>query len=137
MDGLKYLDILKAVRMADLQDLKSALLHALKLETTTQVSRRDIHFIRGVKVIGDANNDFPWMKDIKNLRVAFQKLSLSTVLMEHPVSTTGGHFGVMKSFQKIQERFYWNNVRSDVEKWYRTCDPCASRKGPGKALEDV
>ncbi|GFW29147.1 retrovirus-related Pol polyprotein from transposon 412 [Trichonephila clavipes] len=38
----------------------------------------------------------------------------------------------MKTLQKVRERFYWNNVRSDVEKCCRTCDPCASRKGPRK-----
>ncbi|GFV97086.1 retrovirus-related Pol polyprotein from transposon 412 [Trichonephila clavipes] len=38
----------------------------------------------------------------------------------------------MKTLQKVPERFYWNNVRSDVEKCCRTCDPCAARKGPRK-----
>ncbi|GFV21181.1 retrovirus-related Pol polyprotein from transposon 297 [Trichonephila clavipes] len=38
----------------------------------------------------------------------------------------------MKTLQKVRERFYWNNVRSDVEKCCRICDPCASRKGPRK-----
>ncbi|GFT84904.1 retrovirus-related Pol polyprotein from transposon 412 [Trichonephila clavipes] len=38
----------------------------------------------------------------------------------------------MKTLQKVRECFYWNNVRSDVEKCCRTCDPCAVRKGPKK-----
>ncbi|GFY27824.1 retrovirus-related Pol polyprotein from transposon 412 [Trichonephila clavipes] len=38
----------------------------------------------------------------------------------------------MKTLQKVRERFYWNIVRSDVEKYCRICDPCASRKGPRK-----
>ncbi|GFV00877.1 retrovirus-related Pol polyprotein from transposon 412 [Trichonephila clavipes] len=38
----------------------------------------------------------------------------------------------MKTLQKVRERFYWSNVRSDVEKCCRTCDPCASCKGPKK-----
>ncbi|GFX22404.1 retrovirus-related Pol polyprotein from transposon 412 [Trichonephila clavipes] len=57
---------------------------------------------------------------------------VSTVLKELHGSPTGGHFGVMKTLQKVRERFYWNNVRSDVEKYCRTCDPCAARKGPRK-----
>ncbi|GFX29206.1 retrovirus-related Pol polyprotein from transposon 412 [Trichonephila clavipes] len=36
----------------------------------------------------------------------------------------------MKTLQKVRECFYWNNVRSDVEKCCRICDPCAARKGP-------
>ncbi|GFW28635.1 DDE_3 domain-containing protein [Trichonephila clavipes] len=47
-------------------------------------------------------------------------------------SPTGVHFGVMKTFQKVRERFYWNNVRSDEEKCCGTCDLCAARKGPRK-----
>ncbi|GFT72327.1 integrase_H2C2 domain-containing protein [Trichonephila clavipes] len=38
----------------------------------------------------------------------------------------------MKTLQNVRERFYWNNVRCDVEKCCRTCDPCAARKGPRK-----
>ncbi|GFY23821.1 retrovirus-related Pol polyprotein from transposon 412 [Trichonephila clavipes] len=38
----------------------------------------------------------------------------------------------MKTLQKVRERFYCNNVRSDEEKCCPTCDPCASRKGPRK-----
>ncbi|GFV25099.1 retrovirus-related Pol polyprotein from transposon 412 [Trichonephila clavipes] len=38
----------------------------------------------------------------------------------------------MKTLQKVRERFYWKNVRSDVKKCCRICDPCAARKGPKK-----
>ncbi|GFV19735.1 retrovirus-related Pol polyprotein from transposon 412 [Trichonephila clavipes] len=40
----------------------------------------------------------------------------------------------MKTLQKVREHFYWNNVRSDVEKSCRTCDPCAARKDPIKRI---
>ncbi|GFV81516.1 uncharacterized protein TNCV_52401 [Trichonephila clavipes] len=56
MDGLKDGEIQKAVRMADVQDLKSALLYALKLEAATQTSHRNRHYIRGATVAADA----PW-----------------------------------------------------------------------------
>ncbi|GFW14542.1 hypothetical protein TNCV_2358661 [Trichonephila clavipes] len=39
----------RAVRMADVQNLKSALLYALKLEAATQASRRDRQSIRGAR----------------------------------------------------------------------------------------
>ncbi|GFV73825.1 uncharacterized protein TNCV_3540011 [Trichonephila clavipes] len=41
VDGLKDGEIQKAVRIADVQDLKSALLYALKFEAASQASRRD------------------------------------------------------------------------------------------------
>ncbi|GFW35995.1 hypothetical protein TNCV_4928591 [Trichonephila clavipes] len=60
------------------------------------------------------------------------KSRISTILKKLHGSPTGGHFGVMKTLQKVRERFYWNNVRSDVEKCCRICDPCAARKGTRK-----
>ncbi|GFT06663.1 retrovirus-related Pol polyprotein from transposon 412 [Trichonephila clavipes] len=60
----------------------------------------------------------------------------STVPKELHGSPTGGHFDVMKTLQKVRERFYSNNVRSDVKKCCRTCDQCDARKGPRNALEE-
>ncbi|GFV95860.1 uncharacterized protein TNCV_1729101 [Trichonephila clavipes] len=53
VDCLKEWEIQKAVRMADVQDLMSALLYALKLEAATQASRKDCHSIRGARVTAD------------------------------------------------------------------------------------
>ncbi|GFU12370.1 uncharacterized protein TNCV_723401 [Trichonephila clavipes] len=53
VDGLKDGEIQKAVRIADVQDLKSALLYVLKLEAATQASRRDRQSIRGARVTAD------------------------------------------------------------------------------------
>ncbi|GFT72414.1 uncharacterized protein TNCV_3609531 [Trichonephila clavipes] len=53
VDGLKEGEIQKAVRMADVENLKSALLYALKSEAATQASRRDRHSIRGDRVTAD------------------------------------------------------------------------------------
>ncbi|GFX36760.1 retrovirus-related Pol polyprotein from transposon 412 [Trichonephila clavipes] len=73
----------------------------------------------------DDGKTFRWQLILPKTRV-------STVLKELYDSPTGGHFGVMKTLPKVRERFYWNNVRSDVEKCCRTCDPCAASKGPRK-----
>ncbi|GFX51762.1 uncharacterized protein TNCV_5014641 [Trichonephila clavipes] len=58
--------------MADIQDLKSALLYALKLEAATQTSHRDHQSIRGARVTLDAPCESPWKSDIKKLRDEFQ-----------------------------------------------------------------
>ncbi|GFX38675.1 retrovirus-related Pol polyprotein from transposon 412 [Trichonephila clavipes] len=41
-------------------------------------------------------------------------------------------FSCYENLTKVLERFYWNNVLSDVEKCCRISDTCASRKGPRK-----
>ncbi|GBM52960.1 Retrovirus-related Pol polyprotein from transposon 412 [Araneus ventricosus] len=43
---------------------------------------------------------------------------------------SGGHFGVMKTLSKTRERFYWDRLRADVEKWCREFHACGARKGP-------
>ncbi|GFY08155.1 retrovirus-related Pol polyprotein from transposon 412 [Trichonephila clavipes] len=90
-----------------------------------------LHLRNGVlyqKWESDDGKPFRWQLILPKTRV-------STVLKELHGSPTGGHFGVMKTLQKICERFYWNNVQSDVEKCCRTCDPCAARKGPRKRAD--
>ncbi|GFX07204.1 retrovirus-related Pol polyprotein from transposon 412 [Trichonephila clavipes] len=80
-----------------------------------------------------------WESDVgKTFRwqLILPKTRISTVLKDMHGSPTGGHFGVMKTLQKVRKRFYWNNVRSDVEKCCRICDPCAARKGPRKRTRE-
>ncbi|GFT30977.1 retrovirus-related Pol polyprotein from transposon 412 [Trichonephila clavipes] len=55
------------------------------------------------------------------------KTRVSKVFNELHGNPTGDQFSVMKTLQKV---FYWNNVRSDVDKRFRICDPCAASKGP-------
>ncbi|GBM15589.1 Transposon Ty3-I Gag-Pol polyprotein [Araneus ventricosus] len=58
------------------------------------------------------------------------KSRIQEVLRETHDSASGGHFGVMKTLSKTRERFYWDRLRADVEKWCRECHACGSRKGP-------
>ncbi|GFW23498.1 uncharacterized protein TNCV_3805951 [Trichonephila clavipes] len=59
VDGLKDGEIQKAVRMADVQDLKSALLYALKVEAANEASCRNSHSVRGARVTADAPCESP------------------------------------------------------------------------------
>ncbi|GFS65083.1 uncharacterized protein TNCV_1635821 [Trichonephila clavipes] len=74
VDGLKEGEIQKAVRMADVQDLKSALLYALKLEAATQASRKDHHSIRGARVIGDEPYESRLIKEMEKLKEEMQTI---------------------------------------------------------------
>ncbi|GBL63530.1 Transposon Ty3-I Gag-Pol polyprotein [Araneus ventricosus] len=58
------------------------------------------------------------------------KSRIPEVLRETHGSASGGHFGVMKTLSKTRERFYWDRLRADVEKWCRECHACGARKGP-------
>jgi len=43
---------------------------------------------------------------------------------------TAGHLGVYEMYNKIQDRFYWKGIYSDVEFWCKSCVDCATKKTP-------
>ena len=45
----------------------------------------------------------------------------------------GGHFGVRKTLEKVRHRFYWPQLRQDVEEWCKRCSACAQTKPPTKS----
>ncbi|MEW8546534.1 MAG: reverse transcriptase domain-containing protein [Candidatus Thiodiazotropha sp.] len=45
-------------------------------------------------------------------------------------STTGGHLGRRKTYDKISKRFYWCGMHKDISYWCRSCTTCGSRKMP-------
>ena len=51
-------------------------------------------------------------------------------LTEAHNSTSGGHFGIQKTFQKLRSRFYWPGQRHDTQIWCSKCVICHERKGP-------
>ena len=45
-------------------------------------------------------------------------------------SKTAGHFGVAKTLVILQKYFYWPSLKSDVNKYIRSCVICAIAKPP-------
>lgn len=45
---------------------------------------------------------------------------------------TSGHLGMNKTLERVKSRFYWFNMRKDVQNMYKVCDVCAARKRPVK-----
>ncbi|GFT47117.1 uncharacterized protein TNCV_3747651 [Trichonephila clavipes] len=60
--------------MEDVQDLKSALLYALKLEAATQASRRDRQSIRGARVTADELYESRLLKEMEKLKEEMQTI---------------------------------------------------------------
>ncbi|GFW21873.1 retrovirus-related Pol polyprotein from transposon 412 [Trichonephila clavipes] len=56
IDGVRDPEILKALRMADLKDLKGALVFAMKFEAAQQATRKDRHPIRAVNESDTSNS---------------------------------------------------------------------------------
>jgi hypothetical protein len=64
------------------------------------------------------------------LQLVVPRKRVKEILEEAHDSSTGGHFGVNKTLDKIRKRFFWATCKQDVEDWCRTCEICVSRKGP-------
>jgi RNase H-like domain found in reverse transcriptase/Reverse transcriptase (RNA-dependent DNA polymerase)/Integrase zinc binding domain/Aspartyl protease/Chromo (CHRromatin Organisation MOdifier) domain len=45
---------------------------------------------------------------------------------------TGGHFGIDKTLESIARRFFWRELRKDVEEYCRTCPTCQRAKHVNK-----
>ena len=43
---------------------------------------------------------------------------------------TGGHFGTVKTYEKLRSRYYWRMMFADVNHWCCSCCDCAMRKSP-------
>lgn len=55
-----------------------------------------------------------------------------TILKQLHDGITGGHLGIKKTLLKIQQRYFWHQMRKDVESWCRNCHFCGSKKPPPK-----
>ena len=53
-----------------------------------------------------------------------------TVLILLHDTLTSGHLGFQKTLKKIQERFFWPQMYTDIEKYTKKCDSCAKVKTP-------
>jgi len=56
------------------------------------------------------------------------------VLYQLHDTPTAGHLGIAKTLQRVRQRYYWVGCHQDVQQWCKSCDACAARKGPPKAI---
>jgi hypothetical protein len=58
---------------------------------------------------------------------------IEQVLREAHDSPFGGHFGVRKTLDAVQQRFYWPHMTASVKRWVDSCDSCARCKATNQA----
>ena len=54
------------------------------------------------------------------------------VLYQMHNSVLSGHLGRKKTKEKLSQRFYWFEMREDINIWIAKCDVCGANKPPGK-----
>uniref|UniRef100_A0A151UG99 Retrotransposable element Tf2 n=1 Tax=Cajanus cajan TaxID=3821 RepID=A0A151UG99_CAJCA len=53
---------------------------------------------------------------------------VTKVLYEFHSTPQGGHAGILKTYKRVAEQFYWTGVKQSVEKYVRTCIQCQQTK---------
>ena len=61
-------------------------------------------------------------------RLVVPRTQRNFVLSQAHDAPLGGHLGSDKTMSKIQDSFYWVNMRRDVRQYCQACDQCAARK---------
>ena len=65
----------------------------------------------------------------KTAQILIPHSRVKEVLAAMHGGTSGGHLGV-KIIDKIRQRYYWLDLRGDVERFGKRCDTCAACRGP-------
>ena len=69
-------------------------------------------------------------KKKKTAQVVIPNSRVKEVLTKIHGGTSGGHLGFNKTIDKFCQRYYWLNLRGDVERWRQQYDTCATSRGP-------
>lgn len=64
------------------------------------------------------------------LQLIVPKALMETLLRYYHDIQSAGHLGANKMIHRIQEKFYWTNMKRSVEDYCEKCDLCAARKPP-------
>jgi hypothetical protein len=53
--------------------------------------------------------------------------TLMKIMYDHP---TGGHLGMESTYNKIKEKYYWNQIYDDIKEYIKTCSTCQRFEKP-------
>jgi RNase H-like domain found in reverse transcriptase/Reverse transcriptase (RNA-dependent DNA polymerase)/Integrase zinc binding domain len=62
------------------------------------------------------------------LRAVVPAQCRADVLKECHDSSAAGHFGRVRTVERVQQRYWWPSVHRDCEHWVQTCQPCNERR---------
>ena len=92
-----------------------------------------------------SNLNIPWFKIRNIIRLAFLRTNIQITVCQGRVcipkledrlriirecheSSTGGHKGITKTMARIRHKYYWDNMKLQVENFIRTCNNCQKKK---------
>ena len=66
------------------------------------------------------------------LQIIIPRILKTDILKEMHDSLLSGHLGIKKTYSKTMQRFYWFELKVDVDVYIKKCDICSSIKAPAK-----
>ena len=71
-------------------------------------------------------NDSLWYKD--RLYLCKNSQLKQNILMELHTSPLGGHSGFLKTYHRVKKEFFWDGLKSDIQKFVAECLVCQQNK---------
>src|SRR6202044_2319651 len=71
-------------------------------------------------------NDSLWYKD--RLYLCKNSQLKQKILMELHTSPLGGHSGFLKTYHRVKKEFFWDGLKSDIQKFVAECLVCQQNK---------
>lgn len=62
------------------------------------------------------------------VKIVVPQAKVEDILKEAHDSSTGGHFEINRTLERIRKRYYWVGCKQEVEDLCRTCAACVARK---------
>ena len=62
------------------------------------------------------------------LRLCIPRNFKTAILQACHDDTTAGHLGENRTYDKVAQRYFWNGIFRDVERYVKACPDCQSRK---------
>ena len=110
-------------------------LSMLELIKSVQLDDPFCQKLRASDAQGTRTQDAGWTLDSEGIASFQSKVYVPNdaavrdeLLKKHHDDPLAGHFGVTKTLELLQRKYYWNSMRNDVKTHIKTCDICQRLK---------
>ena len=64
----------------------------------------------------------------KNVKNVSDKMKQKLIIDDYHTLPTAGHAGIDRTWKTIKQRYFWINMKKDIEKFLKTCELCQKNK---------
>lgn len=123
---------------ASLRDLQK-ICRKLKIEELLIVKSKDnACLIEEVLILREKLNDMHIkIVIVKDVQTIVDKDMKQLIINDFHMLPTGGHAGINRMYNTIKRYYFWNGLKTDIEKFVRKCDDCQRYKHSRPFIEKL